>query len=234
MGLIKSSLAPPSLTPFSMRDIEGQAQALLLRTRRTAESLLVEAQKEAENLRQQAKLEGFAQGHREGTSKGLQEGTQAGHQAGLNEMKGQLGQTWAALNSALTQLDAARKDLETSGIMEVIALASGIARRVTKRQSMLDPEVLTENLREAMKLAVASADVRIVINPAQRKTLAEQLPRLQMNWPNLKHIELLDDPAIGSGGCRILTRHGEINAEIEGQLDRVIADLLPTEESAEP
>jgi flagellar biosynthesis/type III secretory pathway protein FliH len=48
-----------------------------------------------------------------------------------------------------------------------------------------------------------------------------------MNWPSLKHVELIDDPAVAPGGCRILTRHGEVDAEIEGQLDRVIAELLP-------
>jgi len=105
-------------------------------------------------------------------------------------------------------LDAARRDLEADGIGEVIALATAIARRVTKRQAAIDPAVLTENIREAMKMAVHAADVRIAINPAQRKTVSDELPQLQLNWPNLKHVELIDDPQVVVGGCRILTRNG--------------------------
>jgi len=228
MAVIKSSNAPTTLSPFSMRDIEAQATALLRGARRAAEQLLAEAQTEAESLKQQAHAEGLAQGQAQGTAKGLEEGRRSGHQAALNETKAQLTQVWSALTSAVTQLDAARRELEAAGIVEVIDLASGIARRVTKRQAAIDPAVLTENLREAMKLAVQAADVRIVINPNQRKTLMAELPKLQLEWPNLKHVELVDDAAIAPGGCRIVTRHGEVDAEIDGQLDRVIGDLMPS------
>ncbi len=43
MGLIKATSAPPSLAPFSMRDVEQQAKAMLLRARQQAEALLAEA-----------------------------------------------------------------------------------------------------------------------------------------------------------------------------------------------
>lgn len=232
MGLIKSTTAPPSLSPFSMRDIEAQATALLRGARRAADQLLAQAQIEGETLKAQARAEGLAEGQAAGLAKGLDEGRQNGHQAALAETKAQLTDVWSALSSALAQLDASRRELEAAGIVEVIELASSIARRVTKRQAALDPAVLSENLREAMKLAVQAADVRIVINPAQRKTLSEELPKLQLNWPQLKHVELVDDSTIAPGGCRLLTRHGEVDAEIDGQLDRVIAELMPGNDAA--
>jgi flagellar assembly protein FliH len=228
MGLIKSANTPISLEPFSLRDIDAQAQAILLRARKGAEMLLIEAQRESVALKKQAKIEGFAEGHREGTAKGTEEGRKNGHQAALDETKEQLNQVWISLTTAVTQLDTARRDLESDGISEVIALSTAIARRVTKRQSAIDPMVLHENISEAMKMAVHAVDVRIVINPAQRKTITDELPKMQLNWPNLKHVELIDDPEIAIGGCRILTRHGEIDADINRQLDRVIDDLLPS------
>lgn len=231
MGLIKSPNAPSALAPFSMRDIETQAQTMLLRARTAAERLLAEAQKEADTLKQQALAEGLAQGKRDGMVQGLEEGRRSGHEAALVETKTQLGQVWTALTAAVTQLEAARLELEVTGLTEVIALATGIARRVTKRQAAIDPMVLAENLHEAMKLAVGAADVRIAIHPGQRKALTDELPKLQMNWPNLKHVELIDDSTVSPGGCRILTRHGEVDAEIDGQLDRVIAELLPSDDA---
>ena len=227
MALIKSSNAPPSLSPFSMRDIEAQATALLRGARRAAEQLLAGAQREADALKLQARAEGLTEGERDGLAKGLEEGRRSGHQAAMNEMKAQLGQVWAALSSAVTQLESARIELEAAGITEVVELSSAIARRVTKRKAAIDPVVLTENIREAMSLAVHAADVRIVINPAQRQTLTQELPKLQLHWPNLKHVELVEDASVSPGGCRVMTRHGEVNAQIDTQLDRVIAELMP-------
>src|ERR1035437_8042680 len=110
MGLIKAENAPLSLEAFSLRDIEAQAQAILLRARKGAEMLLIEAQRESVILRKQAKSEGFTEGRREGLALGLTEGRTSGHQAGLDEAKERLHQVWTSLVSAMTQLDAARRD----------------------------------------------------------------------------------------------------------------------------
>ena len=93
-------------------------------------------------------------------------------------------------------------DLESAGIQEVVDLAAAIARRVTKRQAAIDPLVLIENVKEAMHLAVQAADVHILLHPQQRLLLEHELPRLKLNWPSLKHVELIDDESVGPGGCR--------------------------------
>jgi flagellar assembly protein FliH len=231
MAVIKSTSPAPVLTPFSIRDIELAAQAVLLRARRAADVLLAEAQREGEAIKAKAKLEGFAQGRLEGIARGNEEGRKSGHEAALTEMKPQLTQTFTALTAAVNQFEASRADLEAAGIHEVVKLAAAIARRVTKRQAAVDPQVLIENLKEAMKLAVHAVDVHVVIHPRQRETLTLELPKLKMHWPSVKHMELIDDESVGLGGCRILTRHGEVDGGIDQQLDRVIADVMPERES---
>ena len=204
-----------------------QAQTLLLRARRAAELLLGEAQREGEAMRAAAKAEGFAEGRKEGLLKGVEEGRKSGHDATLAELKPQMAQTWNALTQAVNLIETDRHDLESAGINEVVKLAAAIARRVTKLQAAIDPQVLLENVKEAMKLAVQAADVHIVIHPAQRAILTTELPAMQMNWPTVKHVELVDDESVGLGGCRIITRQGELDARIDEQLNRVISDLAP-------
>ncbi len=227
MAVIKSTQPAPVLTPFSIRDIEMQAQTLLLRARRAAELLLGEAQREGEVMKAAAKAEGFLEGRKEGLLQGVQEGRTSGHEAVLAEMKPQITQTWNALTTAVNLIEADRHDLESAGINEVVKLAAAIARRVTKLQAMIDPQVLVENVKEAMKLAVQAADVHIVIHPSQRAILTTELPAMQMNWPTVKHVQLIEDESVGMGGCRIITPQGELDARIEEQLNRVIADLAP-------
>jgi flagellar assembly protein FliH len=228
MPLIKSNNVPPGAASFSMRDIENHARTILMRAREQAEGLIGEAQKEAEGLKSQGYAEGLEEGRREGRAQGELEGAQAGAQQALAEHQEQLATLIAALSTASVELDAARRDLEADALREVVNLSVGIARRVTKRQGILDPQVLTDNLREAMQLVAHAADVRIAIHPAQKTVLEAALPALRMAWPQLKHVELIDDPKLSPGGCRIFTVRGMVDADLNAQLDRVVADLLPS------
>jgi len=231
MGLIKAEHAPSSLVPFSMKDVENQAKAILLRARQQAERLLAEAQAEAELLRQQAKADGLAEGRREGTAKGLEEGKTSGHDQALAQHAAAMTSLVNALTNAAAQLNASRQELEANALVEVVELAAAIARRATKRQGMIDGGVLTENLREAMRLVVHASDVRIAVHPAQKKTLEAELPNLRLAWPQLKHVELTEDATLVPGGCRIFTAHGMVDGDLETQLDRVIDELLPKPEA---
>jgi flagellar assembly protein FliH len=232
MGLIKSSNVPTSASPFSMADIERAAKGMLLRARQQADALLAAAQVEGEKLRADAKVAGLAEGRREGMVQGIEQGRKAGEQQALNEHKAQLQQAIAALNLAATTLNTGRADLESAALQEVVKLAIAIARRVTKRQGLLEPDVLIANLEEAMKLVVQQTGLRIVIHPAQRKTLDEAMPKLAMKWASLAHVEITEDATVAPGGCRIITCQGQIDADLGVQLDRVVADLLPAPQEA--
>ena len=234
MGLIKSVNTPLSLSPFSLADVERHAKAVLMRAQQQAEQLLAAAQSEGEQLKQQAHAEGLAQGRREGTAQGLDQGRQAGHQQALNEHRVQLQQAIVALSEALNSLNASRADLEAHALAEVVQLAIAIACRVTKRQGLIEPEVLAANLTEAMKLVVHSSDVRIATHPSQRATLDAALPQLRMQWPNLTHIQIVDDSSLDPGGCRVFSADGQIDADLAGQLDRIASELLPAQYTSRP
>jgi flagellar assembly protein FliH len=227
MGLIKSENTPGSIVPFTMTDIERHAKNLILRAQQRAEQMLAAAQAEAEVLREEAYATGKVEGRKEGTAEGLTQGRQAGHQQALTEFKNQFTQASAAFSNTATTIDQSRNQLEAEGLVEVVKLAMAVARRITKRQAVLDPQVLIENLREAMKLVIKSVDIRIAIHPTQRKILDDTLPELQLQWPSLAHAAVIEDASLQPGGCRVFSEHGQIDASIETQLDRIAAELLP-------
>lgn len=228
MPLIKSINAPSTTSPFSLADVERSAKMTLLRARQQAEQLLAAAQAEGETLKLEAHAQGLAEGRKEGMAQGLDQGRQAGQQQALNEHRAQLTQAIAALNKAATTLDTGRADLEATALTEVVKLSIAIARRVTKRQGLLDPEVLTGNLTEAMKLVIQSTDVRVAIHPSQRSTLDAALGQLRLQWPNLAHVKVIEEQTLEPGGCRVFTEQGQVGADLAGQLDRIAAELLPT------
>lgn len=228
MGLIKSNNVPAAAAPFSMRDIEEHARAMLLRARHEADQLLAAAQTEGTQIRQKAYDSGFAAGREDGLKKGTEDGRKAGAQAALGEQRAKLEQLLKTLTSTVSEIETSRVWLESNAGTEVVKLAVAIARRVTKLQGTLDPNVLTENVRQAMKVAVHSTDVRISIHPEQKGALAALLPQLRMDWPKVAHVELIDDANIAPGGCKIFTTQGEVNADLDEQVTRVAGDLLPS------
>ncbi|HTL28395.1 MAG TPA: FliH/SctL family protein [Tepidisphaeraceae bacterium] len=238
MGLIKATQAPPTLQAFSMKDIETQARAIILRAQQHAEQLLAEAQSEAETLKARAMAEGFAEGRNNGIQKGNEEGKKLGLQQALSEHRAQLANVIKAITSATQELNTSRQQLDATAKSEIIHLAVAIARRATKRQGTLDPNVLTDNVHEAMKLVSQTTDIRIAIHPREKQTLLDALPKLSMTWPKLQHVQLIEDPTLTAGGCRILTAGGEIDADLDRQIDRIASDLVPShredEAPAEP
>jgi flagellar assembly protein FliH len=227
MGLIKASDAPISVAAFSMQDIEAAARNVILRAQKKAAEITAAAKTEAHEIKSQARTTGLAEGRRLGLAQGTEEGKKTGHAQALAEHSAAMTKLIQSLTESVREFDDSRDHLHSRVLTEVVDLACRIARRVTKRQGALDPQIMCKNVSEALALAVHAADVRIAVNPAQLKTLETEMPNLRMAWPQLKHVELLGDPAIAPGGARIFTAHGQIDGDLDAQLDRIFAELLP-------
>jgi flagellar assembly protein FliH len=227
MPVIKAEQAP-QLGAFSMADIERQAKATIIAARLRAERLIQAAQEEAENLKRQAHAQALVDGKKEGIAKGLEEGKKLGRDEALNEQRQALAQALTAMTQAADELNASRLHLESEARTAVIQLAIAIAERVTKRRGTLDPTLAQANVDEALRLVVTGTDIRIAIHPSQKDTLADTLPRLQAEWSQFKHIDLIADGTLTPGGCRIFTQSGQIDADLNLQLQKIAEDLLPT------
>ena len=229
MPLIKSADAPTAKR-FQWLDIEAEADALLDTARSRAEEIIAQARQEAQAIRDAARQEGFDLGRREGLPRGADDGPGIA----VEEHRQELCSAIKLLSHAAKKLAAAHECSCADSVGAQIELAIAIARRVTKRQAMIDPQVLVENLRESLALAGRSHRVRIAIHPAQQQVLAEALPRLKLDWPSLCEAQIVEDASMGVGGCRVYTEHGCIDADLRGQLDRVISQLMPPRASEEP
>lgn len=234
MALIKLHAAEKTpLIPvrYALRDIEGDARALIDQARREAEELIADANARAAEIAADAKIRGESAGHADGFARGNDEGIEQGRRDAVLQRAEELELLVAALSQAAEELQAARAELEGDVLGDAVELAIAIARRVTKTQAAIDPQVLLANMREALKLVGRNHHVRIAVHPSQRRVLEEVLPQLQLEWPAMTCESIVEDESIGSGGCRVYTPHGKIDADIEAQLDRVVRELLPSTRS---
>jgi flagellar assembly protein FliH len=87
--------------------------------------------------------------------------------------------------------------------------------------------VLDANVSAALRTLVSKNAVRVRIHPSQRESLEATLPQLRLTWPQLQQVELMPDDAVEPGGCRVSSAGGEIDATIDGQIERLIEQLYP-------
>lgn len=215
------------LSVFSLADIRAEADEILGRARAEAASILAEAQRHRNQLAEKARQ----QGHAEGQKAGLVEGRRAGHEQGLAEACDRFGQDQDKLLGALTALlddfDQQKRRMLSQAHKDLVRLALAIAGRVVKRVVAAEPEVAASNVREAVALVSSSSDVVVHVHPAE----VESLQRFCREWAErtgrLDHVRVVADESIDRGGCVVRTDNGQVDATVQGQLDRIAEQLVP-------
>lgn len=215
------------LSVFSLADIRAQADDILARARAEAASILADAQRRKKELAEQARQHG----HAEGQKAGLAEGRRAGHEQGLIEARDRFGQDQQKLLGALAALlddfDQQKRRMLSQAHRDLVRLALAIAGRVVKRVVAAEPEVAASNVREAAALVSSSSDVVVQVHPGE----VESLQRFCRQWGEqtgrLDHVRVMADESVDRGGCVIRTESGQVDATVQGQLDRIAEQLVP-------
>jgi flagellar assembly protein FliH len=198
---------------FNFEDMSAQAGHYLDGVRAEAARIVAAAIQEAEGLKRQAEADGRAAGMKK-----------------VGEMVQQrLGQQLETLLPALQQTIREIRHAKQAWLSHwekaTVRLATAIAGRVVRRQIDRDPKIPLALVREALDLAAGSSQLRIHLNPDDFQTLGTQAESLVREMAPLATAEVLPDPAVTRGGCRLETRLGIIDQRLESQLARIEEEL---------
>ncbi|HEX8525227.1 MAG TPA: FliH/SctL family protein [Tepidisphaeraceae bacterium] len=216
MALIRPNANANAPLFLSIKDAEAEAK-----------QLVTSARAQAVEVSEQAQREGYTAGERDGQHAGFEAGQAAGRAQAYEEFRQQLTLITQALSQAQSQFEQAQEELHAALLRDCVDLAISLARRITKRQAQIDPQVLAANLEQAMKLVVGARDFRIAFHPHDRAALDVALGHLRLTCRPLEDAKLIEDATLSRGGCRIYTESGTIDADIDAQLDRMVEALLP-------
>ena len=162
---------------------------------------------ELAQLREAARAEGFAHGEREGL---------AAAQAQACKLQTQLNAMLDALCDPLAAVD--EKVIE-----ELTRLSTRIAGRLVRRELRTNRSEIIAVVREALGvLPLGLRDVRLHLHPEDARLVSETLVPAegQAAW------QIVEDPVITRGGCRISSASSQIDATVETRLARVINTVL--------
>lgn len=171
-----------------------------------------------DEIRAAAQAEGYEQGRREGQA--------YGHGEGLEEGRDEVRQRIDALDRLLHGLEAPFEELDQQVEIEIVTLVISMVRQLIRREVRLDPGQIVGVVREALGvLPVSARNIRVVLHPEDAVLVREAytLGAHDQQW------QIIEDPVIQRGGCRIQTDTSQIDATLDSRLNSLIAPLLAAE-----
>lgn len=193
---------------------------------------------EAASRWQSAVADGYQQGQRDGYESGIESGRSDGYQAGHAEGMAlgleqgqrqaleQYEQLARPLDAMLKSLKKLRSDYRAAQSKEVVELVGKVARQVIRAELALQPVQLLALVEEALAAMPPTREqVEVCLNPEELRRISELDPKRAKKW------NLLPDPALAAGECRVKAGDHEVDAGCQGRLsacmDQVAAQLQP-------
>lgn len=194
---------------FNFDDMAARAGKYLDKVRAEASRIVAKAQEEAHAIRNRAEREG--------------------HEAGMRAVEQlvaeQLATVLPALKQTIQDIQHAKQAWLTHWEASGVHVSAAIARRLIRRELTRQPEIPLTLVREALELAAGSSKLRIHLNPEDHKEIGTHAQMLIDELATLTTAELVADPEITRGGCRVDTNFGVIDQQFEAQLKRIEEEL---------
>lgn len=217
---------------LDLGDLARQGQRLLEHAKAEAAAIVEQGRQERARLIENADKIGFQQGYQRGLDEGRKTGfaegaAQAVKQRAVEIEKIELG--WA---QALSEFIADRQRLMDEAQQDVTRLAIVLAEKVIKRVVEVDPSIIESQMAAVLAHVLRSTRLVVVCHPDDEEILEGAMPRLLAVLQNQVDVTLASDPEIRRGGCKVRLSEtpsgpgGRIDATIDGQMERLAAELL--------
>jgi flagellar biosynthesis/type III secretory pathway protein FliH len=198
---------------FSFADMRGQANNYLAVVRDEAAKIVQAAHAEAEQIRRRAEVAG-------------RKAAEVAVEKILDEKVARRMDTLLpALEQLVAQVNDAKGQLLEHWHRSAVHVATAIAQRIVRRQLEREPQITLDLVDEALRLAAGSAEITVHISATDYENLGPQIQRLGESLCQLVPGNVVADAKVTPGGCRVETRLGEVDLQIESQLRRIEEEL---------
>lgn len=167
--------------------------------------------------------ESLAALERDAFAKGFAQGEKAGAEAASKRSEAML----RRLTETLEELASARGTMIQQTEQQMVRLALAIARRVIGREVSLDQDLMLAISRVALDRLGESARMTVRLHPDDFEATAAARAA---QWTG-SSVEVIADPMVGRGGCRVESEFGMIDAGIDAQMQELARALLGEEET---
>ena len=181
--------------------------------RQEAERILEAARQEVEELKRQAREQGYADGVKEGSEQGRTQGREEG-QAELKETLDR----WLTQGDALTEAWRRRFDgLEA----EVKTLAVAIAEKIVQAHLAAAPKTVLGVIKDALRHAVEAERVTVLVNAKDIGLVKSAKEGLAALLKGTEQFEVVESEKVEPGSCVVQTKTQVIDAMCKSRLENL-------------
>lgn len=131
-----------------------------------------------------------------------------------------------AIDQAAKQLRKQCEDLTASWEESAVQVCLALAEQLLHCQVSLKPDSVREMIAAPLRLAVGCDRIELRIHPDDCLVLGQRAEDFVSDLSGCNDIRLTKDATVERGGCIITTNHGQIDATIATQLERIAAELI--------
>ena len=162
--------------------------------------VLASARAEAEQIRQDALDEGYAQGRAEA----------------LEALQPALAALAAAVEQVHTEALDAAEELER----RAVELGLALAQKVLAGALAVEPERVLDSVQGALRGIVERERIIVLVNPDDLELVRGSIEELKASLGGIDHCVVEAERRVARGGCIVRTPVGDIDARVETKLER--------------
>ncbi len=202
---------------FNLSDLAEESRQKIESCRDTVKSMLAEAEVEAEQIRETARLEGYQIGLKEAEERIAKE---INEQA---EIKAK--EKLDRLHDSVTELYSVHGEWMRQYADSLTQFATAIAERVVRQQLHSSPDIILQWVQESLSQLRLSSEIKLTLHPDTMSEIGESLEIMIRNEGRIEEIELASDSNLGRHEVVVSQEQGEIHAGMMAQLNR-LGDML--------
>lgn len=205
-GPASPSVEPPAFDALKeevLQQAHQEAESILARARQQASQMLAEAETRVQALEKEARQRGLAQGE--------------------SAARAELSQALDQLQTVFESSQQERKAILLKAEQEVVHLVLEITRRLLKIEPLINEQALIRVTRHALEHLGQKLEVIIEVHPEDVELLHFSLSQLEDLALDIV-IEPKEDIHIGS--CRVRSKAGRIDANLNTQFDTIAQSFL--------
>lgn len=200
-----------------MDKASAQAEEIVNRARASADEITRQAQLSGEQIKQEAYQSGF--------EKGSQAGSDAGYLEGMAKADEEAVTIRAQAAEVLAQAETIRRQTLSAMEQEIVDLAREIAKKLLSAQLTLEPGMVLQTAVESLRLVADRLNVVLYINPVELELVERRKGELLGILPARAQLQVVADPSVQPGGCKVETEQGWVDATMETRWEELTKAL---------
>lgn len=191
-------------------DAQSQADKIIANAKSEAEKIIQDARLEEQKIKDDAKQDGFKQGHDDGYS------------AGESEIERLVERLRKMVEALMLRREEILKETEQQ-IVELVIL---MTRKVVKIISETQKTAIMSNVLAALKKVKSRGNVILHVNLEDLKLASANADEFIKRVENIQGITVVEDSTVEKGGCVVETDFGAIDARISSQLSELEEKIM--------